>query len=117
MRLLFLSFIIATASFAQTPEVKDAPKPTSKAAETKPAPKTAEPIPAARHEEISRLMLSLQQAQIESQSIQIASVRSQKQVKDEQAKYDALVESLKKEFHAEGCDLTLQKTWACAPAK
>lgn len=80
------------------------------AAETARTPK---PIPADRQEPISRVMLSVQQAQANA----AAADKMAQQKIDE---YRAMLQKLQKEFNAEGCELTLDKQWSCpnpAPAK
>jgi hypothetical protein len=74
------------------------------------------PIPAARHEEVSREMIALQQAQLQYQSYELLLAQSAKKVQEAQAAYDARVAALRKEFHVpDGCDLTVEKTWKCPP--
>jgi hypothetical protein len=78
------------------------------AADTKPAVGPV-PIPKDRHEEISRVMLKLQQAQM-------AQVQAQAAVDSATSEYRSLLDKLRKEFDAPGCDLAIDKTWHCPPA-
>ena len=78
-------------------------------------------IPSDRKEEISQVMLTLQQSQLELLQMEIrareAIEQAQKKVTEAQSKYDAMETDLRKEFSAEGCKLNLQKSWQCAEAK
>ena len=68
------------------------------------------PVPENRQEEISRAMLSFQAAQMDARKAQDELDRAGKN-------YSALLEVLRKEFNALGCDLTMDKKWSCpAPA-
>lgn len=74
------------------------------------------PIPADRQEEISRAMIALQQKQL-------AAVSAITQQQAAEAQFLAMLDALRKEFHAESCpgtdvkpDLTLDKKWSCPPA-
>jgi len=124
MKTLFL-LILSTAALAIAQTTRTAP--------VVPAASTSTPastdVPAARHEEISREMLQLQQLQLALQSAHLqakAGVEkaqaqgqeginaAQKQAMDGQTKYDAFEEALRIEFHKpKGCHLTITKTWNC----
>jgi len=100
MKPFLLALIVAVFAMAQAP-------PTSKPVD----------IPADRREAISQLMLQVQRAQIGLQATQLeaqaAVLKAQNAVRDQQAAFSAMENSLRKEFHAEGCDLTIEKKWKC----
>jgi hypothetical protein len=127
MKLIILALTVAALAYAQAaaraPAVAaPAPAAASKAGSSDPMVTNSLPIPAARQEAISQLMLELQQAQIGLQSIELASqdavAKALKVVTAAQAKYDALQDALRVEFHAaKDCQLTVAKVWQCpAPA-
>jgi hypothetical protein len=72
-----------------------------------PEPPSPTPVPKDRHEEISRVMLKLQQAQM-------AQVQAQATVDSATSEYRSLLDKLRKEFNAPGCDLDIAKEWHCA---
>jgi len=121
MKTLFALFLFAASAIAQ----QTAPKPALVPAT---APLT---IPAARQEAVSQVMLKLQQAQIELQgtrlsgqaeiaklqtAVQEATDKAQVKVAEAQKEYGDLEVALQKEFHKDGCRLTIEKSWRCAPA-
>lgn len=74
-------------------------------------------IPPSRHEEISRKMLAAQGAQNFAMRAQAEAERALRAAEDAAKRYEELKVSLQKEFEAEGCDLSLEKTWVCPDKK
>ncbi len=109
---LALFMICGALAFAQDAKVKAPP------AEI-PAVKTPKPIPAERHEEISRKMLPALSLESQALRAQAAADQAKAQAEGAMREYQDLLGKLQKEFEAPGCELTLDKTWACKkePAK
>lgn len=80
-------------------------------------PSAPDSIPAARMETISREMLAQQSAVANLQAAQLEVAKfmaaPQASYNDSTARWTKLLDTLRKEFHAEGCDLTVEKTWDC----
>lgn len=87
-----------------------------------PAPRA---IPAERQEEISRRVIAVQQGQIAALKADVASLQAQIGAMQAGARRDSLeaeylrlLDALRKEFSADGCELRVDKTWNCpAPVK
>lgn len=79
--------------------------------------KTPKPVPAERHEDISKKMLAAQSAQIQAMQAQVQAEKAIKAAEAAMKVYEDLRTALQKEFGAEGCDLSLEKTWVGCPEK
>ena len=79
--------------------------------------KGPQPIPKERYEDISKRMILAQSAQLNTRGLKEAAEKQIRAAQDEEAKavqsYLDMVESLRKEYHAEGCTLTIDKSWDC----
>lgn len=74
------------------------------------------PLPADRQEAVSRLMISLQTQQLQYQQAQLALAQQKEKLATEQARYEDAVKTLRADFKIpDNCDLTVEKTWKCAP--
>jgi hypothetical protein len=81
-------------------------------------PKTGpQPIPASRHEEISRALITAQDAQLHTRLLRDEAEKQIKIAQDAEQQaiqsYVKLVQKLQVEFHAEGCTISIEKTWTC----
>lgn len=74
-------------------------------------------VPPERHEQISRVMLQLQQAQLAVSEAQRVFLEARTAYEKTQAQYQGLLAELQKEFEAPGCLLTLEKSWQCPQAR
>lgn len=74
---------------------------------------TPKPIPADRHEEISRKMLPALALESQALRAQAEADRIKAQAEKAMGEYQELLAKIQKEFDAAGCELTLDKTWAC----
>ena len=79
--------------------------------------RAAHPIPPEKQEEISRLIIQIDEAEIARLQIQM---QAEVAIKQAEAKVEAArkvfqqrLAPLRKELHAEGCELNLDKTWKC----
>jgi len=88
-------FAVVALSFCQTPA---------------PSPAKPKPIPIERQEVLSRLMIRYQALQIDALRIERDLAAAQQAVQSE-------LESLRREYDAPNCELTIHKVWQCpAPA-
>lgn len=104
-------------STAQSPVAKPAQNPISREDATMPIGVSPKPIPSERYEEISKKMLTAQSAQIQAMQIQAEAEKAIKAAETAMKAYSELKAALQKEFGAEGCDLSLEKTWIGCPDK
>lgn len=81
---------------------------------------SAEPIPAARHESVSRAMLRVSLAHLrvltlrEQQTVNTDELRAaERELLTARSLWTAMQEQLRKEFSAAGCEITVDKTWDC----
>lgn len=65
-------------------------------------------LPKERQEEASREMLAFQAAELRTVQAQRDEVEATKRLRD-------YMDRLRKEFHADGCDLSMDKKWICPP--
>lgn len=77
---------------------------------------TPKPIPAERHEDISRKMLPAMALEAAFLRAQAQAEQARAQAEAASREYQELLGKLQKEFEAPGCELTLDKTWACKKA-
>jgi phosphoribosylaminoimidazole-succinocarboxamide synthase len=74
-------------------------------------------IPKDRHEEISIKMLAAQAAQLNAVKARDEAQRAAKVAEETIRQYEVFLADLQKEFGAEKCNLSLDKTWVDCPAK
>jgi hypothetical protein len=79
------------------------------------------PIPPDKQEEISRLIIQIDEAEISRLQIQaqadIAIKQAEARVEAAKRLLQQRLAPLRKELHAEGCELNLDKTWKCPPER
>ncbi|MBV9503600.1 MAG: hypothetical protein JO323_01200 [Acidobacteriia bacterium] len=78
----------------------------------------ATPLPKERYEEISRAALTIQSIQIEVQQLQLRLLEASRQLEETKRQYEDLLGKLRRELHAEGCELNpISKEWICPKAE
>jgi len=78
----------------------------------------ATPLPKERYEEVSRAALTVQSIQIEVQQLQLNLLEATRQLEETKRRYEELMGKLRRELHAEACELNpISKEWICPKAE
>jgi hypothetical protein len=103
--ILVCGVVGALTSQGQTPARPLADKTAASYQEMVRKPK---PLPRREHERVSRAMLRVQAAMLAAEEGRV-------RIRVAEEAYAALLAELQSKYDAEGCELTLEKAWRCAP--